>query len=333
MASMSVRFRRACLFALALLALLAACESGPTPTAAPEHSAYATQAPAEVSPTGAALSTETPGVSYAYLPAQRTPAARRRGEPARIVWEGQPLELVLLDLAEPPDATPQPAVKALITAFQVTNRGASRLQVDPARLFAGMNSLDLPLELAPVEPLSLPVGEPVLLKLRWTTALAAGRLRLWITANMPVLSSGYVGVHDEGAVFSFYLDEIEYPQGTPTPCTMAVQYVRESPEDRLTVAPGARFDKTWVLANGGTCRWPEGSRWALYTGEGMGLSQPLALSSLPAAGALLTVTLPMTAPLVPGEYVSEWALLAPSGQFYGRTFQMRVTVAASSATP
>ncbi len=310
---------------VALLITLSACTPAATPSPQPT-SEPPLASPQPTTPTGSPTVGAADGLVYAYLPAQGALAVRALGEAAQVTWEGQPIEVTLVGLAEPPETTPQPLTKELVTVWEIANKGQRDLEMNPASLFAGMNSLDRSLELAAADPLSVPAGESALLELQWATARSDERLRLWITFNMPILAGGYVGLREDAAVFSYYLDEFEYPQGTPTPCLMAVRFVREAPEDGIAVAPGARLEKTWVIANAGTCRWPEGSLWAHYAGESLGASAPVLLPSLPRAGGLLTVTLPMTAPLAAGTHVGEWALQSPSGEFYGRTFQARITV-------
>lgn len=326
--------------ALCLLLLSTACYPGygpravaPTPTAT-RPSRFPTQAAqtpiAPVRFAAQPVPTLTTGFQYLPLYAQNT--ARYAGAPFALNLRGQSLRLLLSALKEP-SSTPasEPGVRAFVSTFVITNAGSAEVELPLRELFQGMNGSGKPLDkggrlrLEQAEAsVRLPAKGSRTVDLLWRTEVYGADMRLWITLNLPIQESGYIQPGEESAIWTFKLSAIGQTQADA--CERAAKFVRETVEDNTVFKPGESFTKTWVIENSGKCDWIEGSTWAFFSGEAMGVTQPLPLPELPAPGELLTVTVPMTAPLKPGSYRGEWRLRAPWGEFYNRAFYLQITV-------
>jgi hypothetical protein len=326
-----------CVLCLALL--LTACYPGydpravaptPSPTHPPRFPTQAALTPQDplrlvVPP----LSTIT---EFQYLPLYAQDTVHYPGASFALSLRGQPLQLLLSALKEPSSASvSEPGVRAFVSSFVITNTGSAELELPPRELFQGMNGSGRPLDegggvqLEQAEAsVRLPAKGSRAFDLLWRTEVYGADMRLWITFNLPIQESGYIQPASDGAVWTFKLSAIGQTQATA--CERAAKFVRETVDDDTVFKPGERFTKTWVIENSGKCDWIEGSIWAYFSGEAMGVTQPLPLPELPAPGELLTITVPMTAPLTPGSYRGDWGLRAPWGEFYNRTFYLRIVV-------
>ena len=282
---------------------------------------------------------------FEYLPRQAQIASHRVGDVVRLVVAGHPLQVSLSELKEPkslPSAL-QPETRAFITTVVITNTNDVALDLVAGDFFQGMNSSGRRLSaggrlwLESLETIHLPAKSGRILDLLWKTEVYDKDTRRWITVNMPIQEGGYIQPASEGAIFSFRLAEVGQPRAQPTPCVMSAKFVRETIDDDTPFAPGERFQKTWVIANNGTCPWIENSVWTHFSGESMGVKRPIPLDVVAEPGELLTITVPMTAPLVPGTYRGDWRLRSPSGELYCRSFYLQIVVrekpASASATP
>lgn len=81
-----------------------------------------------------------------------------------------------------------------------------------------------------------------------------------------------------------------------------------------TVDVGTSFDKTWAIANSGTCSW-DGVKLVFAGGED--LSAGAASVPQAAGGAPVSVTLPMKAPAGPGVHAGQYRLQTPKGKAFG----------------
>jgi hypothetical protein len=326
--------------ALCLLLLLTACYPGydpravaPTPTAT-RPSRFPTQAAqTPIAPVRfAAQPIPTLTSEFQYLPLYAQGKAHYAGAPLALSLRGQPLQLLLSALKEPSSASvSEPGVRAFISTMVITNTGSAELELPLRELFQGMNGSGKPLDkggqlrLEQTEAtLRLPAKGARTLDLLWRTEVYGADMRLWITFNLPIQESGYIQPSTESAIWTFSLSAIGQTQADA--CERAAKFVRETVEDDTIFKPGEHFTKTWVIENSGKCDWIEGSTWAYFSGEAMGVTQPLPLLDLPAPGGQLTITVPMTAPLKPGSYRGEWRLRAPWGEFYNRAFYLQIVV-------
>jgi hypothetical protein len=112
---------------------------------------------------------------------------------------------------------------------------------------------------------------------------------------------------------------------TPTPLTESVtacvnvaEFVQDlSVQDKQEFHPGTQFLKSWRLRNAGTCTWTQNYAY-LHTGGNLLADhpgQPLPTTVQP--GEMLDLTVAMTAPDLPGLYLSEWMLQDSAGELFG----------------
>jgi hypothetical protein len=133
---------------------------------------------------------------------------------------------------------------------------------------------------------------------------------------------------------------------TPTPlsensrgCSNRAEFLEDlSVQDGEEFQPGEIFLKTWRFRNAGTCTWDQEYTYVHFGGDLLGAfeSQPLPATVPP--GELLDLTLAMTAPQMPGQYLSEWLFQDASGNTFGvgqdgtAPFWVRISVANTSAS-
>jgi hypothetical protein len=101
-------------------------------------------------------------------------------------------------------------------------------------------------------------------------------------------------------------------------CYNLAEFVEDlSVPDGKTFEPGEIFLKSWRLRNAGSCTWNQEYTYVHIGGNLLGAyeSQPIASTVLP--GELLDLTIGMTAPDLPGLYLSEWMLRDAGGNTFG----------------
>ncbi|HEX7621322.1 MAG TPA: NBR1-Ig-like domain-containing protein [Anaerolineales bacterium] len=114
---------------------------------------------------------------------------------------------------------------------------------------------------------------------------------------------------------------------TPTPiCVNGLTFINDATiPDLSLVAAGSSLDKQWLVQNSGSCNWDSHYRLRLVNGDGMGASPEQAL--YPArAGMQANLRIVFTAPLGPGEYISEWQAFDAQGVPFGETFFIKIIV-------
>ena len=101
--------------------------------------------------------------------------------------------------------------------------------------------------------------------------------------------------------------------------------------DNTAVAPGQTFTKTWKVKNSGTCAWDAGFKFAFTGGNAMnGIAYTLPSSV--AAGAVVDISIAMTAPTTAGKVQSNWRMSTASGQFFGNEVYVIIAVGGSTVT-
>lgn len=114
---------------------------------------------------------------------------------------------------------------------------------------------------------------------------------------------------------------------SPTPiCVSRLIFARDvTIPDFSIVAAGSLLDKQWLVQNSGSCNWDNLYRIRLVSGDGLGASPEQAL--YPArAGMQATLRILFTAPMVQGEYYSEWQAFDSQGIPFGDTFFIKIIV-------
>ena len=105
--------------------------------------------------------------------------------------------------------------------------------------------------------------------------------------------------------------------------------------DYSEVAPGAVFQKTWLLKNTGTCAWSQSDRMDFVGGYDLaGDPKKIGKTIYPGQDAYLTVD--FTAPDTAGEYTSYWRMSTKQGALFGTSVYVTIEVpedATSTPTP
>jgi hypothetical protein len=92
---------------------------------------------------------------------------------------------------------------------------------------------------------------------------------------------------------------------------------------------GQTFTKTWKVRNAGTCAWDAGFKFAFTGGDAMGGTTYTVPSSV-AAGAVVDISVPMTAPNKTGTIRGNWRMSTASGTFFGDEVYVQITIGGAS---
>ncbi len=87
--------------------------------------------------------------------------------------------------------------------------------------------------------------------------------------------------------------------------------------DGTIFQPGEEFTKTWRLVNLGDCAWSEDYAIVWFSGEPMGSSRILFLDVPVQPGAIVDLSVEMTAPQKNGLYQSNWKIRNAEGVLFG----------------
>lgn len=101
--------------------------------------------------------------------------------------------------------------------------------------------------------------------------------------------------------------------------------------DNTQMNPGQNFTKTWKLKNSGTCAWDAGFKFAFTSGNAMGGATYVVPSSV-AAGAVVDISVAMTAPTTAGKAQGNWRMSTAGGQFFGNEVYVLISVGGAGAT-
>ena len=119
-----------------------------------------------------------------------------------------------------------------------------------------------------------------------------------------------------------FIDDVNYPDGS-------------------SVAPNAAFTKTWRIKNVGSCTWTTSYSLVFVSGNQMGGTSPLALTSTVGPNTSVDLSLNLTAPATAGNYRGYWMLKNQYGQAFGIGYygdkawwvDVNVSGSAPTATP
>lgn len=141
------------------------------------------------------------------------------------------------------------------------------------------------------------------------------------------------------------IDRTRSPIQSPTaevPCNKALagNPLDITIPDGTIMESGQIFSKTWRLVNGGSCTWTRLYAVTFFSGNPMNAIQTHYLLSEVPPGAVVDITIDMSAPENPGSYQSNWMLMDPNGELFGMgpngdaPFWARIDVVMrSTATP
>lgn len=106
--------------------------------------------------------------------------------------------------------------------------------------------------------------------------------------------------------------------GNEGECLLA-HMVSETIPDGTEMAPGEQFDKIWVLQNSGTCTWTSDFSVVFHHGEKFGATTRVNFPGTVLRGESFSLTVPMIAPALEGDYLSFWNLESADGADFGTT--------------
>jgi hypothetical protein len=129
-------------------------------------------------------------------------------------------------------------------------------------------------------------------------------------------------------------------QGTPqaaapTQSCYGLLYVKDvTIPDNTAMTAGQTFTKTWQVKNSGTCAWESGFNFAHIDGDAMN-GATLTLSQTVQPGAVIELSIDMTAPNTAGTVTGWWRMSDASGNYFGNALSVVIDVggATTSQTP
>ena len=96
------------------------------------------------------------------------------------------------------------------------------------------------------------------------------------------------------------------------------------PDDEL-IQPGTPFSKTWRVQNSGTRTWGDGFTIRSVGGIRMAAEDRHPLPHA-APGAIVDISIPMTAPPTPGTHYEDWRMFDDRGEVFGEILYVRIQV-------
>jgi hypothetical protein len=125
---------------------------------------------------------------------------------------------------------------------------------------------------------------------------------------------------------------------TPNPSALAygcnnLAFVRDVTIPSGTILkPGEDFNKTWKVANSGTCNWMYQYALALVGGDAMD-GKTTKLGKVVTVNDWAELSVGLAAPHASGTYSSYWRLMDADGHFFGATLGVTIKVGAPTNTP
>lgn len=111
-------------------------------------------------------------------------------------------------------------------------------------------------------------------------------------------------------------EEPEKPAPTKVPCNSAY-FVFETIPDDTKFAPGATFDKGWILRNVGYCTWSSDYKLAFDSGDQMNGPDAKEIGVEVAPNDEVEIILVLSAPSEVGTYRGDWMLQTDDGADIG----------------
>jgi hypothetical protein len=106
------------------------------------------------------------------------------------------------------------------------------------------------------------------------------------------------------------------PPGTSN-CNRATFVTDVTVPDGTVFTPGQSFTKTWRIRNNGTCTWTTDYSMVFSTGDQLGGTTPVKLTSTVAPGQTIDLSQNLVAPNTAGSYRGYWLLSNASGTLFG----------------
>lgn len=95
------------------------------------------------------------------------------------------------------------------------------------------------------------------------------------------------------------------------------------------LTPEQQFEKSWKVANTGTCDWVYRYHLVHISGDDVGGRDPVSLGKVIEPGKWTQLTITLRAPRAPGTYTSYWRFADQSGTVFGSTLGVSIVVRAS----
>lgn len=133
---------------------------------------------------------------------------------------------------------------------------------------------------------------------------------------------GVIGVGTNGQTPLF----AKFNVGAPTPpppvgCTYRAAFLGDvTIPDNSVIAPNTTFVKTWRVRNDGNCAWGPGAplhQLAWVGGSRLHTADRVEIPFVVQPGGVADLSVTLTAPALPGLYLSEWKLRTDQGQLIG----------------
>jgi hypothetical protein len=120
---------------------------------------------------------------------------------------------------------------------------------------------------------------------------------------------------------------------SPTGCGYWAEFVEDvTIPDGTEIVAGTSFEKTWRIRNIGCQAWPPGTRLYFWGEEQLDAPDYVDVPAIP-VNTTVDISVTFTAPLEPGEYLSNWQLVAPDGSWIGAHVFVQIMVVPATPTP
>jgi hypothetical protein len=112
----------------------------------------------------------------------------------------------------------------------------------------------------------------------------------------------------------------------PSPCVNNAAFISDiTVPDKTVFAAGQTFTKIWRVKNTGTCTWGNGEELVFVHGEAMTPAKSVAIpATVPGGTSDLSVA--MTSPTAPGNYISNWRMRNRGGTIFGSTLNVTLNI-------
>jgi hypothetical protein len=116
--------------------------------------------------------------------------------------------------------------------------------------------------------------------------------------------------------------------GTPGVSTVDLaEWVSQSIADDTVFAPSEAFTITWRLKNTGTSTWTVGYLLRFYSGDTLGAPTEVLLGRVALPGETVDISIPMRAPVTPGNYRTDWVMSNESRSNFKEPVFLKIVVA------
>lgn len=118
--------------------------------------------------------------------------------------------------------------------------------------------------------------------------------------------------------FGWFDQTFEPIEPPPDDCTDEAVFRGDlSIPDGTVIQAGEPFTKTWRLRNSGSCSWDTGYQVVFYEGDHLGAPETIPITTTITPGEDVELSIPMVAPIEPGEYRGEWKIVNSDGFLFG----------------